>query len=537
MWHVEPIDETAANALAGQLLIAPPLARVLIVRGYRTPEPARRFLDPRLADLHPAADLPDMAGAVDRICAALHRKEPILVWGHEDLDGVSSVVCLRETLRDLHGVTSHYIPAKGAERHGLNPTRLREFAQQGVRLVITVDCGITNVEETSEIRSSGVDVIITDHHEVLDKLPGATAVVDPKRPDSRYPFPSLAGVGVALKAALAVAQHELGVTAEEFFSAKPELLTMAALGSIADRVPLIDENRILVRFGLEQMRRTRLVALLAVLDACGIQAHEVTVSRFVSDLMPLFASADGNTSVEMFLSDDPAVARSWVRSLWDRYQAWREEAKNTLAYAEQLVDLAPGIIFVRSERLSLRALGHCASKLKDEYLLPVVVMGKRGNEWVGECRGVDGVNLVDLLKANARYFRDFGGHAKACGFTISDERVEAFIADAKDYAARSFAGRITETRDAKPEAAVHLSEVADDFRRLSPLGEGNPAPVLISPATPLECRDGQVFCPVAPQLRIVADGPALLGPGDYDVLYELDDNLMVRIKGVHANRS
>jgi len=529
VWKLKPTDESAAQALAAGLEISTALARVLVPRGVRTAEQARRFLKPGLSDLHPAGDLPGIDRAVGCIRDAIRNREPILVWGHEDLDGVSAVVCLRETIEDLHGITAHYIPAKGKGRHGLDPAKLKEFYGQGIRQVVTVDCGITNLAETIETQKLGMAVIITDHHEVLDELPLATAVVNPKRADARYPFRDLAGVGVALKLALALAREMVGVTPEEFFSAKPEMLTLAALGSIADRVALVDENRVLVRHGLEQMRRSRLAAVQAVLETAGIGPGELTVRRFVYDLLPLFASANGNAGVEMFLNGDREAARKWSQDLWNQYQAWREEARITFERAERFLDLAPGIVFVRSDELSLRALGHCASRLKEQYLLPVCVLGRRDNDWVGECRGVDGVDLVAMLKAHAHYFLDYGGHRKACGFTVPDEKVEAFLNDAKTYAARHFVGRITESSEREADALVGLSEITDDFRALAPSGEGNPEPLLVSLNTPLRRRGAEICSPAAPGLRILEDGAAPGEPGDYDVLYSLDDNLNVRL--------
>lgn len=532
MWRFKDTDQGLVRQLATGISIPVALARVLVARGYRDMEQAERYLNPRLTGLHPVDDLPDVVPAVDRIRRAIREKQPILIWGHEDLDGITAAVVLRQTIRDLNGVTGHYLPAKGAERHGLNPAKLRDFYTQGYRLVITVDCGVTNVAETDEVRELGMDVIITDHHEPLDRLPAATAVVNPKRKDSKYPFAELAGVGVALKTAYALVRSAVGVSFDQFFSARPELLTIAALGTIADRVPLTDENRTLVRFGMAQMKQTHLPAVLAVLAAGGIRSEDLTVARFVLDLLPLFSSADGNVGVDMLMDASPDAAKEWSFGLVRQYQSWRDEARDTYEKAERFLDLAPAILFVRSDELSLRALGHCASRLKDQYLVPAIVMGKRGDNWVGECRGVEGVNLVDLLRANSRFLLDFGGHRKACGFTVADSRVDAFTAAAKDYAARNFLGRITETREPVADALVPLEEVTDDFRRLSPLGEGNPEPLLVAMNTVLQRKGSLVTSAAAPQLRLIGDEDIM--PGHYDVLYRLDDNLSVHLEQLEA---
>jgi single-stranded-DNA-specific exonuclease len=532
VWRLKETDEAAARELAAGLSVSVSLARVLVARGYRSRELAERFLNPRITDLHPVDDLPDIIPAVERIRLAIREKQPILIWGHEDLDGMSATVVLAQTIHDLHGITGHYLPAKGAERHGLNPSKLREFHQQGFRLVITVDCGITNLVETEEARKLGMDIVITDHHEPLDRLPAASAVVNPKREDNRYPFSELAGVGVALKTAYALVRTAVGVSLDQFFSARPELLTIAALGTIADRVPLVDENRVLVRFGLAQMRQTHLPAVQVVLAAGGIRPEDLTVQRFVLDLLPLFSSADGNAGVEMLMGAPLEAAREWSYGLVRQYQSWREDARVSYEAAERFLELAPGILLVRSDELSLRALGHCASRLKDQYLLPAIVMGRRGDDWVGECRGVEGVNLVDLLRAGSRYLLDYGGHRKACGFTVSDNRVDAFTAAAKDYAARNFLGKITESREPVADAVVPLDEITDDFRKLSPLGEGNPQPVLVAMNTVLQRQGSVVTSAAAPHLRLIGDEDIM--PGHYDVLYSLDDNLNVHLEQLES---
>ena len=532
MWRFKEADEDQVRQLAAWVSIPAGLARILVARGYRTAEQAERFLNPRLSDLRPCDDLPDIGPAVERIRHAIREKQPILIWGHEDLDGMTAAVALRQTIKDLNGFSAHFLPAKGSERHGLNPARLKEFYEQGYRLVITVDCGVTNVAEVEVIRKFGMDVVITDHHEPLDRLPDANAVVNPKRRDSRYPFAELAGVGVALKTACALARSAVGLSTDQFFSARPELLTIAALGTIADRVPLVDENRILVRYGLAQMRQSRIPAVQAVLAAGGIHPADLTVSRFVLDLLPLFSSTDGNAGVDMLMGSSVEAAKEWSYGLVRQQQAWRDEARASYEVAERFLDLAPAILFVRSDELSLRALGHCASRLKDKYLLPAIVMGRRDESWVGECRGVEGVNLVDLLRANSRHLLDYGGHRKACGFTVSDGSVDTLTAAAKDYAARNFLGRITETREPIADAAVPLEAVSSDFRRLAPTGEGNPEPLLVASNTVLQRRGSLVTSAAAPQLHLVGDEDIM--PGHYDILYSVDDNLNIHLEQLEA---
>jgi single-stranded-DNA-specific exonuclease len=480
----------------------------------------------------PTRDLPDIEPAVARVAAAIRGREPILVWGHEDLDGMTAAVCLQTTIRDLRGVVTSYIPAKGTRRHGLDPELLKGYFDQGIRLVITVDCGTTNTDEVDAIQRHGVHVVVTDHHEVLDRLPSARAVVNPKRRDSRYGFRQLAGVGVALKMAQALAESLAGVSPDEYFATRPELLVLTALGTIADRVPLLAENRILVRRGLDRLHLVDLPSVRAVLDAARVAGSDLTAGRFLVDLLPLFAAADGNVSKEMLLTRDLQAARNWASELVVQSQAWREQARAALELALRIVDATPGLVTVRSEDLSLRALGYCAARIKDEYMLPVAVIGRREDCWVGECRGVDGVNLVDLLKACGHRLLDFGGHAKACGFTVADEHVQSFTSEAQAYAAGHFVGQITETREPQADAAVQFVELAKDFKRLGPFGEGNPEPMLVARSVLLAPGGDDVRAPESPDIELRAGAVSITRPGRYDVLYSLDEKLTATLRAV-----
>ncbi|MCX7785277.1 MAG: DHH family phosphoesterase [candidate division WOR-3 bacterium] len=533
MWQIKPQPLLDWQQLLPELpnKINLRLVQLLVLRNIKSAQEMIKFLNPELSYLHPNTLLPDIEPALHRIQKAIAQKEPILLWGHEDLDGISAIVVLYQTLKAIKGQPLYYIPQKGKERHGLNPDKVQEFQNTGVKLVITVDCGITNNQEIEIIQKSGVDVIVTDHHEVLDKLPNAISNVNPKRLDSQYPFSLLAGVGVALKVALALVEKHLTVSPKEFFSLFTDLLPITALGTIADRVPLIDENRIFTQLGLKALPNVKNNAVNAVFDVVGLSKQNLTVEKFFAEIIPLFGSANGNQACDYFLNQDYDACYQWAQELYKLSQEWREAAKQNCLIAEQVKDMGDGIILVYDERLNLKALGHCAGRLKDAYQLPVVVMGKRNDDWVGECRGINGVDLIAMLKAHSAYFTDFGGHKKACGFTLPKAKLKPFINAVKKYAKEKFVGNIIKENQLIADMILPLDEITDEFKQLAPFGEANPAPVLISPKTNLTKEDGKIIYPPRPELKIecAPNLPVNFSGNTYDILYTFNDNLEITV--------
>ncbi|MDH5684890.1 MAG: DHH family phosphoesterase, partial [candidate division WOR-3 bacterium] len=303
MWKVKEVNKSALAKFIRATGLKESLARLLFLRDVKTQESAQKFLNPQLSDLHSPSLLPDIEKALERIIYALKNRESILIWGHEDLDGITSTVILYETLRDLRASDiQYYIPEKHVEKHGLNSAKVKAVNQ--IKLVITVDCGITNFSDVQELKDSGIDTVIIEHHEVLDKLPDALANIDPKRKDSKYPFRGLAAAGVTLKIVMALSEKLLKIKPDEFFSIKPDLLALTALGTISDRVPLLEENRILVKYGLEQIKKTSIPAIRVLLEQENLDSFDLTADKLLGHLLPLFASANGNQGCQYFLNDN-----------------------------------------------------------------------------------------------------------------------------------------------------------------------------------------------------------------------------------------
>lgn len=530
MWQIKTIDKQALAEFIRTTGFNEPFARILYLRNIKTKTEARKFLKPKLSDLFSPFELPDIEPALKRIVNAIKKRERILIWGHEDLDGITSVVILDEVLRDLQADVNYYIPPKHIEKHGLNSEKIKSFNDPRIKLVITVDCGITNFVEVEDLINSGIDTIILEHHEVLDHLPKALANVDPKRPDSKYPFRNLAAVGVVLKFVMALTENFLGLKPDEFWTIKSDFLGLAALGTIADRVPLHEENRILVKYGLTEMKNSKRLAIRKLLEEEQLSSNGLTLDKFLANLLPLFASANGQEACRFFQSQDYEAIKNWLKTLKQERDVWREEAKSALAIAKQNLDLTTELAIVKSDKLPLRTMGHCASKLREQYQVPAIVIGKGNDNWIGECRGLDQVNLVDLLKANQQYFIDFGGHKKACGFSIAAKNLEAFIQSAKDYARQNFAGKI-QPEPIVVDAILPLSELSKEYTELGPFGEGNPAPLLISPNTPIEWSDNCLITPTNPTLKLYNNSvPIQQFEGNFDLLYTFDETLNIFIK-------
>jgi single-stranded-DNA-specific exonuclease len=525
-WSIQTANELAVGRLAADCDIHPVLARLLVLRGFGTVDDAGRFLHPLLTDLRSPALMPDMDKALVRIRSAVERKEKLLVWGHDDLDGATSVALLVKSLTELGADVAFYIPDKTQEPHGLNRKRLEQFARGGVRLVITTDCGITNVAEARFARQAGVDVVITDHHELTGGMPEACAIIDPKRPDSGYPFVELSGAGVALKLSMAL----IGVSGAEVFALRPELLALATLGTIADRVCLVDENRVLVSFGLRVLAESPKPALRALRETIGLPVDQLTVDRIMGEVIPVFTSIDAQQTVQFFLEQDGQRATDFLSRVLSRVSDFKDQGKAGLEILERQAYLSDNLVVAYDPDISIRHLGFCATKLRNRFLMPTLVMTQRGESWVGELRGFDGDDLIVLLKSLGNYLVEYGGHKRACGFSIREDRLESFLHEAQEYARVHFHSSAPRTNPIA-DGILPLSQLSKDFQDLAPLGPGNAPPLLVSPATRLaaSAHDRRLVAEENPALAIATVKPIAQLNGRIDVLYKFDDYLNVTI--------
>ena len=478
VWNVGEGAQIAVNALA-EGGYAPLAAMVLAARGIQAPAQAEAVLgfDTPLPD---PFSLTDMAAAAGRVGLAMTRGEKIAIFGDYDVDGITATCLLTHFLRRHGADCVPYIPGRLEEGYGLNETALRQLACEGVKLVVTVDCGITAVEETALAKQLGMDVVITDHHECKENLPGAVAVVDPHRPDGGYQGGSLSGVGVAFKLVCALS----GDPAEML----QEYADMVCLGTVADVIPLVGENRIYVKKGLEALNSHPRPGLAALMAQCGCESGSVTASTIGYMLAPRINAAGRmgkiDAAVELFLTQDPARGEAAARELCELNR--ERQAVESEIYRQAVEHLrgsaAPDAIVLADERWHQGVVGIVASRIAEEYACPAFLICLDGEHGKASSRSHGGFNLFASLRALSGLLESYGGHELAAGFTISRENIPEFRRQISELARTYF-------QDDVPRQALDIDctvtpEVLtvyniDSLGILEPCGCGCPKPILM----------------------------------------------------------
>ncbi|NLY10591.1 MAG: single-stranded-DNA-specific exonuclease RecJ [Firmicutes bacterium] len=477
---VAPADDARAKELASLLDISPIIARILLNRGIDCVEKAQSFLNLTLNQTHSPFLLKDMDKAVERIKLAIERKERIAVYGDYDVDGQTATALLVRVFRGLcPNQISFYIPHRMEEGYGLNSEAIMELSQSN-DLLITVDCGIVSYDEVAYANSLGLDVIISDHHEPGDVLPDAIAVLNPKRNDCTYPFKDLAGVGVAYKLVEALASiYEIDCSKH---------LDLVALGTVADIVPLLDENRIYTKYGLERLNQTDKVGLKALIKVAGLNSKIDAVDlafRLGPRLNAVGRMGDPTKGVDLLLSEDEEKAEELAQLLEEENRARQSMESRIFTEAKKKViengwekDAA---IVVDGEGWHPGVIGIVASRLVEAFYRPTVVIGIEEGVGKASARSIEGFNIFQGIKSCSDLLDRFGGHEMAAGLTIQSDRIDEFrqrlvrIADetltAEDYIPLK-----------KIDAVMALSDVTESFieelELLEPYGMGNPKPVL-----------------------------------------------------------
>ncbi|MCD7927631.1 MAG: single-stranded-DNA-specific exonuclease RecJ [Oscillospiraceae bacterium] len=459
------------------------LAAVLSARGVRTPEQARAFLQGEKAPLHIPFLLRDMDRAAARLGRAVERGEPIAVYGDYDADGVTSTCLLTDFLYRLGAQVISYIPDRIQEGYGLNDRAVETLAARGVTLIVTVDCGITGARQVELARRLGMDVVITDHHECPDTLPAACAVVDPCRQDCPYPFSGLAGVGVALKLALALAGPE---GQEQVLRDYGEL---AAIGTVADVMELTGENRTIVHLGLESLARTRRPGLRALLEQAGAGGKPVTAATIGFTLAPRLNAAGrmgrADLALQLLLTDDLEQAQTLAGQLCQlnrqRQELEGEIFQDCVAQLDSRSGPPPALVLA-GEGWHQGVVGIVASRLAERYGCPAFVISLEGEMGKGSCRSFGGFNLFAALEQCAGLLEQFGGHELAAGFSIRREHIPAFRAHMERAVLAYTGGRPlvgTLSVDLQlPDASLLTLEQVETLSLLEPCGQGNPKPLL-----------------------------------------------------------
>ena len=498
IWHDHPSDDAAAERLSSALQISPVAARLLCLRGMAEPELARRFLNPSLDDLHDPFALADMPVAVDRVLAAIARRERIAIHGDYDVDGVTSTVILRRALELLGADVVHFLPERFRDGYGLQPASLERLHADGVRVVISVDCGIRAPEAAIRARELGLDLIITDHHEPDAELPNALAVVNPKRHDCGYPDKNLAGVGVALKLVQALCART------GHSSWLPAFVKVAAIGTLADVVPLAGENRIIAKLGLGMLSRgPHKVGLRSLLDVCGLTGKEIDGYHIGFVLAPRINAAGRMSSPDiaarLLLAADEAMgeeARELAQQLDQENLRRQQEEAEIVAQAKKLVetDLEVGsrtVIVVAGEGWHRGVIGIVASKLVDAFNRPAIVLSIDGGVAHGSCRSIPSFSILAALESCGELMIRFGGHKVAAGLTMDAARIRELRARVNEFADAQLG-----PDDLRPRLWIDgalgfrsiNAQVASEVASMAPFGAGNPNPVFR--ASRVEVIDG-----------------------------------------------
>ncbi len=486
-WNYIPPTETQDNAakdLGEKLGISPILASLLIRRGITTESAAKRFFRPQLADLINPFLMKDMDAAVDRLNDAMGHKERILVYGDYDVDGCTAVALVYKFLRQFYSNIDYYIPDRYDEGYGVSKKGIDFAKETGVKLIIILDCGIKAIEEITYAKEQGIDFIICDHHVPDEEMPPAVAILNPKRPDDTYPFKNLCGCGVGFKFMQAFAKNN-----NIPFSRLVPLLDFCAVSIAADLVPVVDENRILAFHGLKQLNQNPSLGLKAIIDICGLNGRELSISDIIFKIGPRINASgrmeNGKKSVDLLVEREYSLAFDQAKHI-DEYNEQRkdvdrqmtEEANQIVARLESQKHQSSIVLY--DEHWKKGVIGIVASRLTEIYFRPTVVLTRDENLATGSARSVAGFDVYAAIKSCRDLLLNFGGHTYAAGLTMK-------WADVKEFRERFQAYVEQHIEPEQREAILDIDAVIDfkditkklhtDLKRFAPFGPGNPKPL------------------------------------------------------------
>jgi single-stranded-DNA-specific exonuclease len=485
LWICNEVSEEKVEMISKQAQVSPLLAKILLSRGFDDIEKIKEFLNPAFTCLYEPFLLKDMDKAVDRIIKSIEENEKIVIYGDYDVDGVTSTAVLYDFLTRLNVNVDYYIPDRIEEGYGLSKGAIDKVIKLGASLIITVDCGVTAVDEVEYINDFGINIIITDHHKCTDDLPKAFAVVDPCRHDCMYPFKQLAGVGVAYKLVTAICMKmNLG----EMYLDYLELVT---LGTVADVVPLIEENRVIVKHGLKRIEKTVNLGLRTLIENSGLKDKEMAAWVISFVLAPRINAAgrigDAARAVKLFTTKNPEEALSISQELNDenknRQDTEQSILQEVISIIESKVDLKKEkVIVVNGEGWHHGIIGIVASKVTERYYRPCILISSEGGIGKGSGRSIEGFDLFKALNYCSRILEKYGGHELAAGVSLKDENICEFRSLINQYADEV----LTEyhlTPKVKIDVALNTEDINNETVKkldlLGPFGAGNPAPILL----------------------------------------------------------
>ena len=486
-WNYEeptPELEKSAKELADKLSISPILAKLLIHRGITTESAAKRFFRPQLSDLINPFLMKDMDIAVDRLNDAMGRKERIMVYGDYDVDGCTAVALVYKFLQQFYSNIDYYIPDRYDEGYGVSKKGIDFAHETGVKLIIILDCGIKAIQEIEYAKNLGIDFIICDHHVPDDVMPPAVAILNPKRPDDPFPFKHLCGCGVGFKFMQAFAKNN-----NIPFSRLIPLLDFCAVSIAADIVPVVDENRILAFHGLKLLNTNPSIGLKAIIDICGLNGRELSMSDIVFKLGPRINASgrmeNGKESVDLLVERDFGQALKMAKHI-NEYNEQRKDIDKQMTEEANLI--VSGLetqkhnssIVLYDEGWKKGVIGIVASRLTEIYFRPTVVLTRDGDLATGSARSVTGFDVYSAIKSCRDLLINFGGHTYACGLTMKWENVKEFRDRFHQYVAEHIAPEQTEAMlniDAMIDFKDITKQLHSDLKKFSPFGPCNSKPV------------------------------------------------------------
>lgn len=485
--YAEPENGEAVSALQDDLGVSEKIARLLVLRGINSYDKAKSFFRPSLAHLHDPFLMKDMEQGADRLARAIRQREKILIYGDYDVDGTTATALLYIFLKDFGVDVDYYIPHRFKEGYGINRDGIRCAIETQRDLIVSVDCGITAIEEARIARDNGIDLIICDHHNVADELPEATAVLDPKREDCNYPFDGLSGAGVGFKLVQGTTRI-LGLSSKMPL----KLLDLVAISTASDIVPIVDENRVLMREGLKRINAGPRPGIRALLELIHMEPGTINTSNIVFSIGPRINAAgrmgDASKAVKLLIANTPADAKARAHELESINIKRRDCDTQTMEEALLKVDNEYNLEQVSSMVLHdadwhLGVIGIVASRLVDTYSRPTIMLSTVDDVLKGSARSIKGFNIYDAIKECEDLLEQFGGHEFAAGLTIKPENLKEFRRRIDRIAARKLSDEDFQP-DLSIDSELDLSTIDMRFWKLlsqfEPFGPGNLRPVFVS---------------------------------------------------------
>ncbi len=482
---VEHSDDQQVQAFASDLNSAPALAQVMLNRGIADVDSARKYFIPRIEHLHDPFLMQDMAKAVQRLTRALQEKEKLLIYGDYDVDGATATAMMVRFFRNLGHPTEYFIPDRLQDGYGLSNKGIDLAHSQGASIIVTVDCGITACDEIAYANELGLDVIVCDHHQPAHELPAAHAVLDPKREDCPYPFNELAGVGVAFKLLQGLQAH-LGLDEAKVM----DLVYFVAMGSAADIVPLVDENRVLTKIGLRDITLgTANVGLRSLLEITALTGREIGTGQVVFVLAPRINAVgrlgDANRAVELLTTADGERAMAIAAILEEENRSRREIDESMLNQALDLLQNTSheNVIVLNSDDWHPGVVGIVASRLVEKFYRPAILIATDNGEGKGSARSIPGFDIYQALQSCEDLMISFGGHKYAAGLSVQTEKIPALKAKLNQVA-----GDILTEEMLKPQlridGEIRFGEIDASLlkllRKMAPFGPQNTRPTFLS---------------------------------------------------------